>query len=702
MSNSRGPSRTVSKELDRAKPSRTSSLRSDISVQKGQVTGYKFKQKVLTTTLSIDEEDLTSGAQKGSPLPKGSDVTKNVEATKKVPTTQIKSARGGKSPSESGRGSRQITLIDDGQPPKSKAPYRRSVSTGDSLEEDPESSTPRSGRFLKRTRSLISSPSINSASSKSTPTRVASKKGNSAAKTIKDYLTPKEPVQEDKEEQISQKIDQVNGDVKAIPQAKIAYIKAKDVISWLGDSNRDTPLALQLGHNGEYYTNTKGNNNWTKSSSVTPDNILQELDFWVCKNREAHIINLSEEGDQRGQNYSCPSCSGKQIKVTQTTHQDCTLYVHDIDGFTISRIKTKETNYTGLSNIGGVKSVNVYCTKNTVDAFLIYFKYEDLKSRKNENRWYSRCSGDTHWEVEKGFTGVPSVDDITSMKSLLTDSLTPMVIVNLSIDRESKEFRLKDVEYDGKLLDIKSDVSMKNLIAYYYSSDGIRNLLLLVEMRLNGNSRSLDGEKWISVARNGNTKVDVKKLENVVALLKRIEFPEPPSNTGKIIETSLITSDVLAGGAAVGLGIWKGPALLARLITRKYGGITHLQDDDGERLNEEYRFKRSKRTYHKLQESIMGLMTKYKSDLEHLDDKIKSLESQFFNNPPEATGLIKGWEGNVLNNAYASLSNGLKSRRGLHNKLKANFVQTQTVITEHIFSLTSSTCSISRMLLNNS
>ncbi|UKJ88728.2 hypothetical protein MACJ_001973 [Theileria orientalis] len=121
-----------------------------------------------------------------------------------------------------------------------------------------------------------------------------------------------------------------------------------------------------------------------------------------------------------------------------------------------------------------------------------------------------------------------------------------------------------------------------------------------------------------------------------------------------------------------------------------------MNDDE----NDDFRFKRSKRSHYKLQDSILGLIAKYQADLEHLDEKIMTLEAQFFKNPPETTGLIKGWEGNVLNNAYTNISTGLKSRRALNAKFKANFTHTQNLITEHIFSLTSSTCAVSKKLLN--
>ncbi|XP_955299.1 uncharacterized protein TA18550 [Theileria annulata] len=135
-------------------------------------------------------------------------------------------------------------------------------------------------------------------------------------------------------------------------------------------------------------------------------------------------------------------------------------------------------------------------------------------------------------------------------------------------------------------------------------------------------------------------------------------------------------------------------------IDTAYSVFTIEDESDNDNVNDEFRFKRSKRPHYNLQESILALISKYKTDLELLDEKIKVLESQFFSNPPETTGIIKGWEGNVLNNAYSNLT-GPKSRRSHNSKFKNNLNHTQNLITEHIFSLTSSTCADEESAKNN-
>ncbi|KAK1444887.1 hypothetical protein BgAZ_107930 [Babesia gibsoni] len=109
--------------------------------------------------------------------------------------------------------------------------------------------------------------------------------------------------------------------------------------------------------------------------------------------------------------------------------------------------------------------------------------------------------------------------------------------------------------------------------------------------------------------------------------------------------------------------------------------------------------KRKKKRFPRLQDTMVKLMSKAKQDLEHLDEKIKVLEEQYFAQPSDTTGLIKGWECSLVGSAaYSSLNN--KTRKGVPTKTKQVNTQAQAVITEHIFSLTSSTCEISNSLLN--
>ncbi|GIX62221.1 histone acetyltransferase subunit nua4 protein [Babesia caballi] len=108
--------------------------------------------------------------------------------------------------------------------------------------------------------------------------------------------------------------------------------------------------------------------------------------------------------------------------------------------------------------------------------------------------------------------------------------------------------------------------------------------------------------------------------------------------------------------------------------------------------------KRKRRKCSRLQDTILRILAKTRSDVEHLDEKISALEAQYFLQPAETTGLIKGWESNLLGAAYGGSQN-TKSRKGAPPKVKQVVAQTQALVTEHIFSLTSSTCPVSRSLL---
>lgn len=128
-------------------------------------------------------------------------------------------------------------------------------------------------------------------------------------------------------------------------------------------------------------------------------------------------------------------------------------------------------------------------------------------------------------------------------------------------------------------------------------------------------------------------------------------------------------------------------------FSQTYGLQRHVSaDEDDER-------KRKRRKCSRLQDTIMKLISKAKQDIEHLDDKIRTLEAQYFAQPADATGLIKGWDSNMLGNVNYN-SNSSKMRKGVPPKTKQVVSRAQALITEHIFSLTNSTCAVSRTIIN--
>ncbi|EKX72462.1 hypothetical protein BEWA_049290 [Theileria equi strain WA] len=256
-----------------------------------------------------------------------------------------------------------------------------------------------------------------------------------------------------------------------------------------------------------------------------------------------------------------------------------------------------------------VKSVNVYCTKGTTDAFLIYLKpKEGTTGVLLENKWYGRCSGDTHWEEEKGFTGEPTGDDIVPINKHLTDALIPRVIIDLtktngsytprrttlqfSVEEdkiestssflkcthklsESRPFRLKDIECGGKLLGIKSKESLSCVNAYYYS--GHSTIPLLIELALSSGNNykyffrpTKDLDTWFKYVRSdvGET-TQLNNLNEMLDALKKIHVSDPPNASPSL--PLALTDTLKIGGSSLttaglgGLAVWKGPALIARL-----------------------------------------------------------------------------------------------------------------------------------------
>ncbi|CDR96463.1 hypothetical protein, conserved [Babesia bigemina] len=113
-------------------------------------------------------------------------------------------------------------------------------------------------------------------------------------------------------------------------------------------------------------------------------------------------------------------------------------------------------------------------------------------------------------------------------------------------------------------------------------------------------------------------------------------------------------------------------------------------EDDDER-------RRRRRKCSRLQETIMRVLAKTKSDIEHLEEKIASLEEQYFYQPAETTGLVKGWDNALMGGPYCN-PNSNKARKGTPPKTKQPLSHSLSLVNDHIFSLTSSTCSLSKTL----
>ncbi|KAK2196054.1 hypothetical protein BdWA1_002653 [Babesia duncani] len=103
----------------------------------------------------------------------------------------------------------------------------------------------------------------------------------------------------------------------------------------------------------------------------------------------------------------------------------------------------------------------------------------------------------------------------------------------------------------------------------------------------------------------------------------------------------------------------------------------------------------------KIQNNIKKLIHICNTEILHLDDKIKLLESQYFKQGPEVTALVKRFDSGLGDVGNIHLYPGQKSRKNAQQRLKAIQNTSQALITEHIFSLTSSTCTVSKELLNN-
>ncbi|EKX73883.1 hypothetical protein BEWA_039210 [Theileria equi strain WA] len=171
----------------------------------------------------------------------------------------------------------------------------------------------------------------------------------------------------------------------------LAYCYTATVYFWVGDSSYTNPLIVQFGDGGKYYTDKGGSSTWSQQEGLTADNLKQKLDEQNCNRNRAHVISLSEKGQD---GYTCPSCSQEQITIPSCTGSDrYSWHEHKISGgnSSISGFKEEHDYQIGFPSLKGYRNVKVYhYSKAGNKALLIYFLSPTSWYRrqdKNSNSW---------------------------------------------------------------------------------------------------------------------------------------------------------------------------------------------------------------------------------------------------------------------------------------------------------------------------
>ncbi|EKX73532.1 hypothetical protein BEWA_035680 [Theileria equi strain WA] len=348
--------------------------------------------------------------------------------------------------------------------------------------------------------------------------------------------------------------------------------KSVSVYYWSLDETFENPLLIQLGD--EYYI-------WSKSGTWTNDpgasnNLRGSLNKQNCERNKAHIVKISERVRSGGSTtYECPSGCGTRINLNNFSGSGLTFCTHSISSgsyyapsFSVSGFINGNSWQAGLPSIRDSSSITVYFeSKNNIPIVIDYQKGGEHWFRRNtkDNKTWTavpkdQASGD---KTEKLLNQNPYylqiTLDLSNPSGTYSDNGVSITVRNTPIGDDyyiSRHslcgglFELKGVTHnDAPLTDIKSGEKLESVSAYYYGTDLKVDRLLRVELR------SHNGDV------HGHFYKSPKDNESMV-LSKSSES----SNTGILAGTSVGTG---LGGAGLGaLAVWKGPALIAKLIAR--------------------------------------------------------------------------------------------------------------------------------------
>ncbi|EKX73350.1 hypothetical protein BEWA_054060 [Theileria equi strain WA] len=382
-------------------------------------------------------------------------------------------------------------------------------------------------------------------------------------------------------------------------QANLSSCESISVFYWSLDSTRTKPLLIQLGErDNEYYTNNRGNT-WTKNGDINDANTLrQKLDEQNCLKNGAHLIDIGQKGS--GRNYNCPSCSQQKLRVYYSSGPGTPYYGHHIrNSFpgSLSGFKNGSSWPSGLPSVQNVKFIFVYWNRS-VPSLIV--------AQSRPERYFRINAGNLKSWIEVSDKSTDVATPTLALDLSKTDGKYPYrntnakIIVAVLLSHIGGGYYRLQYSLRGSLFNVKSvshnDTQLSGIdstdlllsVSAYYLGDSPESLdrLLLVELSINATHhttykyfhRETKGAKvWSKYlgSGGGTTRLQGNALKRALDELKNIHFPDPPPSIGKQIADffqkteGIITASVTPGiGGLIGLGIWKGPALIARLIAR--------------------------------------------------------------------------------------------------------------------------------------
>ncbi|AFZ79827.1 hypothetical protein BEWA_026760 [Theileria equi strain WA] len=389
--------------------------------------------------------------------------------------------------------------------------------------------------------------------------------------------------------------------------------KHKSVSVYYWNSDYKKPLLIQLGTgDNDYYTTKNGDNNWNKSQGINPGTLREELDKQNCNKNNAHIIDLKEK-DQDG-NYNCPSgCNSQKINVSYSGNSYKTAFYSGRGyNFSVTSFKHNSSLQHGLPSLKDVREIRVYWYNSGKNPLL--YCYE--QSRKQ--RYFRKNSGTSNTWIEVSNASVPSVPyypnlaiDFSKSSGLMyngggTDIKIAVLLSHIGDGYYRCQYSLRgglfmvnSVIYSSVQLTEISPSTEAHLISvsgFYY---GVKNpkdlpMPILIEFVIKDAGTTYryyqklsEIDDWKLLSRSGRTdqlvgeflNLTLDKLKEFKDTLNKLnqsqakvkELVELNKELAESSTTTIAGSSVGSGLGGAGLGalaMWKGPALIARLITR--------------------------------------------------------------------------------------------------------------------------------------
>ncbi|EKX72340.1 hypothetical protein BEWA_048070 [Theileria equi strain WA] len=320
------------------------------------------------------------------------------------------------------------------------------------------------------------------------------------------------------------------------------------------------------------------------------------------------IIYITRDFSVDNKNVGSYDSEGKTVYYKKYTGNGYTRIKHC---YTFFSFTVREINFDDNHSISGnlpssnntVYSLSSYSTAisngNSGNPLLLYLYYGE------KDHWLKRQCADITWK-EHNDNSTPTSDvDSEKINKLLEELKIPNVQINISQNGQYQptgntlQFSVNGSEYppgsgfwkfEHAMSTLKQPFTVKSVMhgtillngieltdllekvtAYYYGGNPSdeKKLLFVELLRKDGQNKHVyysrplvTGYSWTMEERS--TKLDEVKLKQMLDALKTAHFPESPT-------TTIVGSSIGSGLGGAGLGaltMWKGPAILARLITR--------------------------------------------------------------------------------------------------------------------------------------